>query len=382
MTVFKTILKVLNKLKGTLILYTVVLISVTAINQTSGNNITNFEEAKPDVLIVNKDKENSISKGLEDYMAKHAEIKKININDEEKINDAIFYRDVNYVIYIPENFGSDILNGKNPTLEYKSSGDEYSSYSEMLVEKYIKTALIYRDYYTDDELVEKINEVVDTNIKTELKTTLDTSKLSSMTRYFNFLNYALLAGCVYCISMILSIIKETNVRKRTIISSFDYKKYNRIVLLSNSIVIFAMWILYMILGTILFKDLMLTSNGLAYIINSFVFALCSLTIGFLIGNITQNKNAVGGIVNVVALGTSFLCGCFVPFEYMPSYAIKIAHILPTYYYVSNNELIKTIETFNLDMIKPLLINGVIIIGFSLVFIFLTNYISKKKQIIN
>lgn len=382
MTVFKTILKVLNKLKGTLILYTVVLISVTAINQTSGNNITNFEEAKPDVLIVNKDKENSISKGLEDYITKHAEIKKIDINDEEKINDAIFYRDVNYVIYIPENFGSDILNGKNPTLEYKSSGDEYSSYSEMLVEKYIKTALIYRDYYTDDELVEKINEVVDTNIKTELKTTLDASKLSSMTRYFNFLNYALLAGCVYCISMILSIIKETNVRKRTIISSFDYKKYNRIVLLSNSIVIFAMWVLYMILGTILFKDLMLTSNGLAYIINSFVFALCSLTIGFLIGNITQNKNAVGGIVNVVAIGTSFLCGCFVPFEYMPSYAIKIAHILPTYYYVSNNELIKTIETFNLDMIKPLLINGGIIIGFSLVFIFLTNYISKKKQIIN
>lgn len=382
MTVFKTILKVLNKLKGTLILYTVVLISVTAINQTSGNNITNFEEAKPDVLIVNKDKENSISKGLEDYIAKHAEIKKIDINDEEKINDAIFYRDVNYVIYIPENFGSDILNGKNPTLEYKSSGDEYSSYSEMLVEKYIKTSLIYRDYYTDDELVEKINEVVDTNIKTELKTTLDTSKLSSMTKYFNFLNYALLAGCVYCISMILSIIKETNVRKRTIISSFDYKKYNRIVLLSNSIVIFAMWILYMILGTILFKDLMLTSNGLAYIINSFVFALCSLTIGFLIGNITQNKNAVGGIVNVVAIGTSFLCGCFVPFEYMPSYAIKIAHILPTYYYVSNNELIKATETFSLDVIKPLLINGGIIIGFSLVFIFLTNYISKKKQIIN
>lgn len=382
MTVFKTILKVLNKLKGTLILYTVVLISVTAINQTSGNNITNFEEAKPDVLIVNKDKENSISKGLEDYITKHAEIKKIDINDEEKINDAIFYRDVNYVIYIPENFGSDILNGKNPTLEYKSSGDEYSSYSEMLVEKYIKTALIYRDYYTDDELVEKINEVVDTNIKTELKTTLDTSKLSSMTRYFNFLNYALLAGCVYCISMILSIIKETNVRKRTIISSFDYKKYNRIVLLSNSIVIFAMWVLYMILGTILFKDLMLTSNGLAYIINSFVFALCSLTIGFLIGNITQNKNAVGGIVNVVAIGTSFLCGCFVPFEYMPSYAIKIAHILPTYYYVSNNELIKATETFSLDVIKPLLINGGIIIGFSLVFIFLTNYISKKKQIIN
>ena len=119
-----------------------------------------------------------------------------------------------------------------------------------------------------------------------------------------------------------------------------------------------------------------------YIINSFIFAICSLTVGFLIGNITQNKNAIGGIVNVVALGTSFLCGCFVPFQYMPDYVLKIAHIFPTYYYVSNNELIKTMEVFNFNTIKPLLINGTLVCFFSLIFIIITNYISKKKQIIN
>lgn len=32
MTVFKTILKILNKLKGMLILYTVMLVAITAIN--------------------------------------------------------------------------------------------------------------------------------------------------------------------------------------------------------------------------------------------------------------------------------------------------------------------------------------------------------------
>ena len=381
MTVFKTILKILNKLKGMLILYTVMLICITLLNQTSGNQITNFEEEKPDVLIVNKDQKNIVTGSFIKYISKHSKIKKIDIKEEEKINDAIFYRDVNFVIYIPKGFGNDILDGKNPSLKYKASGDEYSSYSQMLVEKYIKTMLVYRDYYSGKELINEVDKTVEKEIKVNLKTTLDTSKLSSMTRYFNFLNYAFLAGCVYCISMILSSLKNENIRKRTIVSSYDYKKYNRIVLFSNAIVIFAMWVLYMILSLILFKDLMISLNGLLYIINSFLFTFCALTIGFLIGNITQNKNAIGGIVNVVALGTSFLCGCFVPFEYMPSYVIKIAHILPTYYFVSNNEMIKKLELFSFQNIKPLLINGLVIVLFSGLFIIITNYISRKKQVI-
>lgn len=382
MTVFKTILKILNKLKGMIILYTAILVAITALNQTSGNNMTNFEDSKPSVLIVNKDSEDNITKGFEDYISKHSEIKDIDTKDEDKINDAIFYRDVNYVIYIPKDFGKNLLDGKNPSLEYKSCGDEYSSYAQMMVEKYIKTVLIYKDYYSGAELISKVNKVVDKDTKVYMKTTLDTSKLSSMTQYFNILNYALLAGCVYCISMILASLNDETVRKRTIISSFNYKKYNKIVLLSNSIVIFAMWILYMILALILFKDLMFSSNGLGYVINSFVFTICSLTIGFLIGNITQNKNAIGGIVNVIALGTSFLCGCFVPFEYMPDYVLKIAHILPTYYYVANNQLIKTMEVFNFESIKPLLINGAVIVISSFIFVAVTNYVSKRKQIIN
>ena len=380
MTVFKTILKILNKLKGMLILYTAILVAITAINQSAGNNTTNFEESKPDVLIVNNDN-NIVTKGFTDYVSKHCKIKDIDINDKEKVDDALFYRDVNLVIYVPKNFGEDLLKGKNPEIQYKTTGDEYASYSEMLVEKYIKTVLVYKDYYSGSELVNKVNSAVENQAKVTVKSSLDTSKLSSMTGYFNFLNYALLAGCVYCISMILAGIKEENVRKRTIISSFSYKKYNRIVLFSNAIVILAMWILYMILSMILFKNLMFTSNGLAYVINSFVFAICSLTIGFLIGNITQNKNAIGGIVNVIALGTSFLCGCFVPPEYMPDYVLKIAHILPTYYFVENNQLIKNMEVFDFNGIKPLLINGGVVMGFSVVFIILTNLISRKKQVL-
>lgn len=379
MTVFSTILKILNKLKGMLILYTVMLVAITTSNQTLGNKVTNFEESKPDMLIVNNDSKNVITDGFVDYIKKHANIKDIDTSNQDKINDAIFYRDVNFVIYIPENFGKDLKEGKEPSLKYKETGDEYAAYSRMLVEKYIKTVKTYKDYYSGRQLIEKVNNIVGNDTKVQVKSSLDTSKMSTMTAYFNFLNYALLAGCVYCITMILASLKQENVRKRTIVSSFNYRKYNRIVLFSNAIVIVAMWILYMILSLILFKDTMFTANGLAFVLNSLVFALCGLSIGFLIGNITTNKAAIGGIVNVVALGTSFLCGCFVPFEYMPDYVLKIAHILPTYYFVANNQLIKTIESFNIDTLKPIFINVGVVLAFTIVFVILSNYISKKKQ---
>lgn len=376
MIVFKTILKILNKLKGMLILYTFMLVMITFINQTS-NNETSFLESKPSIAIVNED-DSLITNDFIDYMDKHCIIKNL---APKNIDDALFYRSINMVVYIPKDFGENLLSN-NVTLEYKASGDEASSYTKMLIEKYIKTVLIYKDYYSDEELIKHVNNLLKLDANVEVKTKLETSKLERMTRYFNFLNYALLAGSVYCISMILASIKEEKVKKRTIISSFDYKKYDRIVLGTLSIVIFGIWLLYMLLSIILFKNTIFTSNGLAYILNSFVFTIASLCIGYLIGNITQNKNAIAGIINVVALGSSFLCGCFVPVEYMPDYALKIAHIFPTYYYVSNNEIIKTIEAFNPTLIKSLLKNGFAIVLFSLLFILLTNYISKKKQIIN
>ena len=54
MIVFKTILKILNKLKGMIILYTIILIAITTLNQKTENNIGIFEEEKPDILIINK----------------------------------------------------------------------------------------------------------------------------------------------------------------------------------------------------------------------------------------------------------------------------------------------------------------------------------------
>ena len=383
MIVFKTILKILNKLKGLIILYTIMLISVTLVNQTSGN-VDSFEEVKPSVIIVNNDKsKNGVTNHFIKYLENHMEVKDIDIgNEEKKIDDALFYRDVSLVVYIPDGFGDDLLDSKDVSVEYKISGDKGSSYGKMLVQNYFDSFNIYNNYYDGDELFDRLDNALNVDVNVEVKSKVDTNSLSRMARFFNFLNYAILAGCVYSISMILASLKSENVRKRTIVSSYDYKKYNRIVLEACSIVIIGMWLLYMILALIIFKDLFISMNGLWYVINSFVFSLCSLCIGFLIGNITQNKGAISGIVNVVSLGSSFLCGCFVPFEFMPDYVIKIAHIFPTYYFVINNEALKVMDNFSLSSVSPLIFNMGIVLIFGFCFVVITNYVSKKKQVLN
>lgn len=378
MTVFKTFLKVLNKCKGTIIMYTIILVAFGIFNMKTSDNQTNFVASKPDILIINNDVEEGITKNLIEYMKKNSEIIEVADNEVAR-NDALFYRDVNYIIYIPENFREDFLNQKNPKIEIKSTGDYQASLAEMMLERYIRIANTYTSTLnSEEEIISSINETLEKETKTELTSKLDTDNLSKMAFYYNFANYSMLAGCVYVICIILSSFKSEMIRKRTTISSMNYKKYNIQLLLSNSLFAFVLALVYAGLSFILIGDTMFTLNGLFSIINLFVLTLCALTIAFLIGNLLSNKEAINGIVNVVALGSSFLCGSFVPMEWLPDSILKIAHILPSYYYVKNNEILKEMEVFNLETLEPILMNMVIMIAFSLVFILITNVITKKK----
>lgn len=100
---------------------------------------------------------------------------------------------------------------------------------------------------------------------------------------------------------------------------------------------------------------------------------------FFIGNAVNNKGAINGIVNVVALGSSFLCGAFVPMEWLPNSVLNIAHAIPTYYYIKTNEALKTLEEFNFETLKSIITNMGIILAFAVLFVILANMVSKRKS---
>lgn len=379
MTVFNTFLKILIKNKSVIIIYTFFLIFFAGFNLKTSDNNLNFTPSKPDIMLVNYDKEEGITKDLIKYLTENSNIIALK-NTEEAINDGLFYRDVNYVIYIPEDFNQDFLNGKNPEINIKSTGDYQASLAEMLLSKYLKIANIYqKNIQNETELIKKINETLTKESIVEMTSKLDTDSLFKVTFYYNFVSYCILACLVYVICLILSSFKDLKIQKRTIISSSNYQKINRELLISNSLFSLILWLVYIFLSFILLGKIMFSIQGIIYLLNSFLFTICATTIALFIGNLVRDKNAINGIVNIVALGSSFLCGAFVPMDMLPNKVLTIAHILPSYYYISTNEILKELEVFNLTNIKPLILNAIMLLIFSLIFIILTNIVSKTKQ---
>ena len=381
MIVFNAFFKVVKKYIGVIILYTVMLISFGSINYATNNEDMTFSNRLPDILIINNDEGVGLTKNLINYLKENANVLDIE-NNEEKINDAIFYREVNYVIYIPKNYRIDTLNKLNPTLDIKSANDYDSAYTSMLLTRYLNVQNTYLKYTNNEnELINSINNNLSYKTNIEITSKLDTSKLTKTSRFFNFASYSIMAVIIYIICLVISSFNKDVVKKRTIISSMNYKKYNKYILLSSFLYSSIIWLLYVILSFIIIGSSMFSLRGLIYILNTFIFSFVALTLALLISNLIKSKGAISGIVNVIALGQAFLCGAFIPSEFLGENIIKYSKILPAYWYNNSNDLLSSIEVINMVNLKPILINMIVLVIFAIIFIVINNIVSKHRQVI-
>lgn len=381
MLVFKTFLKILNKNKIIIIFFSTLLIFFGGFNMKTSQNSISFQAKKPDVLIINLDEEKGITKSLINYLSKNCNIVNIE-NSEEKIDDALFFRDVSYVIYIPKNFNNEFFKGNVKDINIKSTGDYESTYASMLLNRYINVAKTYTSFIHDESVLDKIEETLNKSTEVEVKSKLDHDNLAKACFYYNFLSYSIVACLIYVVSLILISFKNENIQKRTVISSINYKKYNISLLISNVLFSALLWIVYVLLSFILVKNVMFTLNGVLYILNSFVFTICATSLAFFIANLLRSKNSIIGVTNVVSLGFSFLCGAFIPMSFLPKKVETLSHIFPTHYYIKNNEIFKTLEKFNITSLKEVILNLSILVTFSVIFIISSNIISRKNKSFN
>lgn len=379
MIVFNTFWKVIKKYKATVILYTAMLVIFGSTNMQANNKAMTFTNTKPDILIVNNDKDGILTKNLVDYLNKNTNIVKIK-DSEEARDDALFYRDVSYIIYIPTSYSKNVLNGINNTLDIKSTNDYNASLAEMILKKYIEVENVYASIYRDEaKIINAINKNLETNSNVEITSKLNTTTMEKTARFYNFASYCIMAVTIYIVCLVLSSFHNEMINKRIVVSSMNYKKHNRLILGASFAYALIVWILYIVLGIILLGDVMFTIRGLIYVLNTLIFTFVALTLALLISTITNNKNAISGIVNVVALAQAFLCGAFIPTQWLPNSVLTIAHVLPAYWYINTNDILKELETISSTTLKPVIINSIILILFSLIFIVLNNIISKKKR---
>lgn len=379
MIVFSTFWRIVKKYKGTILLYTVMLIMFGGINLTSNSTNDMFTPTKPNIFIVNKDSNMGLTKNLINYLKKNTNVVSLE-DDEEKINDALFYRDISYVIYIPKNYSKDVLDKKDVTIDIKSSKDYTSSLTEMMLDKYLNVqSNLVNITNNQDELVNMINNTLDVNSEVVVNSKLDNSYLNRVSRYFNFGSYSLLAVIIFIVTLVINSFKENTINKRIIVSSFNYKKHNSLLMLSSFVYSLIVWVLFSLLSVILLGKDMISLRGILYFVNTFMFVMPTLSFGILISTLVNNKDSIGGIVNVVGIGSAFLCGAFIPTEYLPKIVLSIAHIFPAYYFIDSNNLLSSMEIINFSNLIPIFINYFVLIIFMLIFIVVNNYVLKKKR---
>lgn len=375
MTTYKAFFKVLRKNVWVIIIYSVILLICVFGNMQSNQGMTNFTAAKPDVTIYDHD-ESLLSKRLEKYFSEQATI--VELDTEEKLDDALYFNGTDYVITIEKGFGEQIARGEKPEMSVKSVGNYDAYLAETMLSRFLKVAEAYAPA-KEEEILKNLDELLGHETKVEMVSKLDTVALSNAERYYNFMNYAILAGLVFAVAYSTASFKREMTRKRLAVSATNYKKINRQLLVCNLALAMVLLLLYVILSILIIGDIILTMHGVLFIANAAILSLFGVSLAFLLVNLLKNNNAILALINVISIGSCFLCGVFVPAEWMPVFVQNIGRALPSFYYIENNKLISELDVFNFESLKPILLNALVIIGASILVVILNNVITRKKQ---
>lgn len=379
MTVFKNYLKIAKVYIPVIIIYTFMFTTMAIIFSLTGNETVDFEETKPNITIINKDENTPFVNELKNNLSNKLTLVKIENNDE-KIKDALFYRQTNVVFILPENFTEDFMNDELPKVEIMDvPGSYYSNYAVMILNRFLNISDTYvKTGMNEETIVKNIQKDFEKETKVILENAKEKTMLSRMNFFYNFSNYTILALCVMVVGMIMMSFTENNIKKRNMVSGTTYQKINISIFWGNFMIMTIIWLLFVTISGILYGSIIFTAAGLLIILNSFLFSISALTIGFFVGSLLRSREAMNGIVNVLAIGSSFLSGAFVPQEYLGKTVLSISKFFPSYWFITNNNYIANLSKFNLENLTPVAINMLMLVFFTLLFIIIHRIIIKYK----
>jgi ABC-2 type transport system permease protein len=385
MQVYKAFFKVIHKNLGQIMIYVVVFMVLAVLMSTTYTppGSTDFTETKVNVAFVNHDEESPLVLGLKDYLGDHANL--VNLPDDtQKLQDALFFRKVEYIVTVPDGFTRDLIAGKNVQLEKTIVPDSTSGiYVDMLINKYLNTAKTYTTQMTGQTQTELV-AALDTDLAHQASVSLVNSTIESGNAeksgyYYNFLAYSLFAILILGVSAVMLVFNDPDLKKRNLSSPLKNRTMNLQMILGNFSFTLVAWLLMILISFFMYGSYMFTTNGLLLILNSFVFALTALSISFLIGNLVKSKAAMSAVSNVVSLGTCFIGGVFVPQYLLGDGVLTLASFTPTFWYVKANNDITSATTFNPGNLSSIFSSMLLVFAFGIAVLAITLVIIKQKR---
>lgn len=349
MQVFKAFFKILNKNKTTMLVYMVIYLALIFMYSFNGqkNDTSDFSKVSMEIGVENRDN-GKLGEALVSYLEKGNEIKEIPKGREELL-DAMYYRDIQYVLIIPEDFTEKFLAGeRDEVLEGTVVPGNNTAYlAEMEIDEFLQNLGMYIDGgYELKQAAQKTLDNMEKESKVEFLNVEDSETKPTAAYYFDYIPYIFLCVMVVSLSGVLMIFNEKDLDARNRCSAMSFFQRNLQMILGSVGIMLLEYGVFMAVAWIMYPDYMGSVRGILSMGNALIFMLVCLSIAFLAGRQATDDGQLNMIANIVGLAFSFLGGVFVPIELMNKGMQKVAKFVPSYWYVSSNNDIWKIKSLS------------------------------------
>ncbi|MCH1982705.1 ABC transporter permease [Ruminococcus sp. OA3] len=381
MTVFKGFLKIIKSNLHIIIMYVVIFMTISVMTQKFLGEAQQegFEASRLEVAVIDKDGGKVAGKFTE-YLAQHHNVKEIP-NDRDMIQEEMFNRNIDYVAVIPENFVEKCF-VRQERLETISLPDSNKAfYADQQINTFLNDMRVMTDSgFSAEEAAEEILKISGEKAQvTMLDQDGHGGQTPSYAFMFQYMPYIMLAVLCYCMSYVLIAFRKKEVRSRMLCSAVSVRSQNLQMILGTTLFGIAFWGVCLLMTLILNGvDFLRDAHALLYILNSFLLMLVALSMAYLLGTCCKNDITVNAVVNVAALGMSFLCGVFVPLQIIGSQVRRVAQFLPVYWYEYIHQIISSHAVLDEAMKADILKSMGIQLAFAVAFLCIAVMLDKYK----
>jgi ABC-2 type transport system permease protein len=386
MQVYKAFFKIIQKNRGQILIYLMVFMVLALLLSNTHNppQDTDFTKVKVNIAFINNDGDSELVDGFKTYLGENANL--IDIPDDtQKLQDALFFRQVEYILRVPAGFTEAMLSGQNVQLEKTTVPDSTSNiYMDLLINKYLNTAQTYTTYLPDLNQTD-LNQYLKTDLAKQSEVTMISNGTHSAYAeksgyYFNYLSYSTFAILILGVCSVMLVFNDTDLKRRNLCSPIRSASMNFQMILGNVSFAVLTWLVLISASFVMYGSFMFTATGLLLLLNSFVFTLAALSISYLIGNLVKSRGAMSAVANVFALGPSFISGVFVPQALLGDNVLTIASFTPTYWYVKANNEITAAVNFNADNLQSIFTSMVLVLAFGVAVLGVTLVLIKQRRV--
>lgn len=387
MQVFKLFYKVLKSYKGVILVYAAVSFAVALMmtGPNSGGGAKKdadeiVKETPVNIAIIDRDNKN-LGEVVKEFVKKKNNLVDIEENDEA-IAYELYWRAVDYVLIIPEGFEDKLLAGENPSFEGMSTPGTYkSAYFTNELTMYIsKIEGLIQAGYSLDDAVKFLDETGKETCTVSLASFINENQHDAATVFLGFVPYMFITLCIGGMGNVLMRFNEKEVSARMECSATS--------LMSRTIGFVCGALFY---GVIMFVVILIAAAGVSggsivsdvrlpyFVINILAMLLLSLALGFFTGIVSKSGNVLTGLLNIFSLSLCFFGGVFVPRQFFGDSVLKVAKLVPTYWYTENNELIGAVKDTSPALLKNVMGNSCVMLGYAVVIFVVTLVVIYKRR---